>query len=141
MIFNRSSSNCFNNDIILVAAAGGEETACSDAGEMRAALPTLLLLISAATGTNQSLEDGEDVCVEAVLRRVTITPDKLPVALLATSRPLADKPWLQPAWDWETWARELLETHQDIQVRGSAEITFFFKYISSVLVYWTRPWY
>ncbi|KAG8274934.1 hypothetical protein J6590_097049 [Homalodisca vitripennis] len=85
---------------------------------MRAALATVLLLAVAAAGSDQTgdVEEDSQVCVEAELRRVTITPDKLPVALLATTRLLREiGPQPQPGWEWESWARELLDTHQDIQ--------------------------
>lgn len=83
------------------------------------ALLTVLWLAAAATGANDSLaetESGGEVCVQAELRRVTVTPDVLPVALLASARLLGERPWLGAGWEWDGWARELLETHRDIQV-------------------------
>lgn len=80
---------------------------------MRAAAALLLL---ASLATSDGGDASDDVCVEAELRRVAITPDKLPVALLASTQLLGAEPWRDQTWDFDNWAREMLETHQDIQV-------------------------
>lgn len=78
---------------------------------------TVLWLAAAATGANDTVaESGAEVCVQAELRRVSVTPDVLPVALLASARLLGERPWLGVGWEWDAWSRELLETHRDIQV-------------------------
>ncbi|XP_054285265.1 probable G-protein coupled receptor 158 isoform X2 [Macrosteles quadrilineatus] len=74
------------------------------------AVAVLVLLAVVAAGAGS--DGADDVCVEAELRRVTITPDKLPVALLASTQLLYSATH-DP--DTDNWARELLDTHQDIQ--------------------------
>lgn len=97
------------------------------------ALLVATLLVVAVAGTNHSL-NSDGVCVEAVLRRVNITADKLPVALLATTRRLteSDLPWLDtetvPSWEWDSWARELLDTDPDIQVTSNSILSIPFVY-------------
>lgn len=89
------------------------------------------LLAVTAAGTNDSV-DTDGVCIEAELRRVNVTTDKLPVALLAITRRVTDpdSPWQtsDAAFSWESWARELLDTHRDIQVNHSITYNRVFLY-------------
>ncbi|XP_075212212.1 G-protein coupled receptor 158 smog isoform X2 [Lycorma delicatula] len=78
---------------------------------MTAFLPTLLLLVAVVTGaTNQSFPEDE-ICPAAILSRVQISPDMLPVALLASTRLLLQMTYDQ---DWDEWSKELLDTNPDI---------------------------
>lgn len=77
------------------------------------AVAVLVGLLLAVVAAGAGSDGADDVCVEAELRRVTITPDKLPVALLASTQLLYSATH-DP--DTDNWARELLDTHQDIQV-------------------------
>lgn len=108
---------------------------------MQSRLPTvLLLLIAAVTGrSNQSFpaatdDNNDEVCVEAVLNRVHISTDRIPVAVLSTTKLLEEMAErLQTAgedydtsggggsddedvdyWDWESWSREVLDTNADV---------------------------
>lgn len=77
----------------------------------------VLLLIAAVTGrNNNTFPDEENFCVEAVLNRVHISTDKVPIALLATTRILEEinEEGLWRDLDWESWSREKLELNEDV---------------------------